>query len=206
VKPIRVALAEDHPVTLLGLRAMVRSAPSLELVAEAKSGPEALSACRRLAPDVLLLDLALPGIDGLEVLTELQAVESPTRVIVLTSSLASEDVYRALRSGARAYLTKDVAPEALVRAIEEVVAGRRVVPPEIADRLAERLPASDLSPREKEVLAGIVDGLSNREIGERLGIGEGTVRTHVAHLLEKLGVADRTQAAVAAVRRGLVAR
>jgi len=203
---IRVALAEDHPVTRMGLAAIVRQTVGLELVGEAEDGAAALALCHRAVPDVLLLDLALPDIDGIELLGRLAKEEHPPRVVILTSSLGSEDVFRAFEAGARAYLTKDVTPAALAEAIRIVAAGGRVVPPAVAARLAERLPSQALSARELETLAGIVDGLSNREIGDRLGIGEGTVRTHVANLLGKLQVADRTQAAVAAIERGIVKR
>jgi len=204
VPPITLLIAEDHPLTLAGLRGVLSSHPSFSIVGEAATGGAAIELHQRLRPDVLLVDLLLPDMTGVEVVRAVRSGAKDARVVVLTSSTGSEDIHRALRAGARAYLTKNATPEQLVQALRDVHAGRRVIPAEVAERLAERPPESDLTERETEVLRRLVAGGSNRAIAETLKLGEATVRTHVSNILLKLGVDDRAAAVAAALRRGIV--
>jgi len=188
----------------MGLKAIFSAEPDIEVVAEAETGPETVERYRRHRPDVAVVDLKLPGLTGVEVIKAIRAEFPEARLIMLTGSEGSEGVYRALQAGARAYLLKDSKGSELIRALHDVHAGKRVLPPDVAAVLAERVPQSDLSPRELEVLRLIVDGKSNKRIGAALGISEATIRTHVSNILSKLGVDDRTQAATEALRRGIL--
>jgi DNA-binding NarL/FixJ family response regulator len=203
---LRVVVAEDHALMRVGLVAVLQGQGGMEVVAEAETGPAAVEAYRRHLPDVMLVDLLMPGLDGVGITEAVRGEWPAARVVLLTASGGNEDIYRALRAGAQAYLLKSVSPTELVRAIRDVCAGRRVIPPDVAAQLAERMPLSDLTPRELEVLGLIVDGCANKEIAARLGLGETTVKTHVANVLGKLDVEDRTQAATAALTRGIVRR
>jgi DNA-binding NarL/FixJ family response regulator len=203
---LRVVVAEDHARMRVGLVAVLQGQGGMEVVAEAETGPAAVEAYRRHLPDVMLVDLLMPGLDGVGITEAVRGEWPAARVVLLTASGGNEDIYRALRAGAQAYLLKSVSPTELVRAIRDVCAGRRVIPPDVAAQLAERMPLSDLTPRELEVLGLIVDGCANKEIAARLGLGETTVKTHVANVLGKLDVEDRTQAATAALTRGIVRR
>ncbi len=203
-EPIRILVVDDHPVVCDGLRALLDRQADMRVVGEAGDAAEALTAFRRLRPDVTLLDLRLPDRSGVEVLRDITAEFPGARVVVLTTFDGDEDIYRALRAGARGYLLKDMFRGELIDAVRAVHAGLRRVPAAVAERLAERVPRSDLTPREHDVLELIVAGQSNREIGAVLGITQGTVKGYVNTLLTKLGVSDRTQAALAALRRGLV--
>ena len=199
-----VLLADDHAVVRLGLRAMIDQQPDLQVVAEADTGPQAIAKFLELAPDVAVVDLVLPEKDGADVCAAIRAARPRARVLIVSSSSASEHVHRALKAGAQGYLLKDSSPSALLSAIRDVLAGHRVVPAGVAESLAERAYQSDLSPREHEVIQLVVDGLSNKLIADRLNLTEATVKTHLTHIFEKLGVEDRTQAAMAAVKRGIV--
>jgi two-component system, NarL family, response regulator len=201
---LRLLIAEDHFVTRMGLKAIFGAEPDIDVVAEAETGADAVALYRKHRPDVAVVDLRMPGLGGVEVVKEIRAEFSDARLIILTGSEGSEGVYRALQAGARAYLLKDAKGTELVRALRDVHAGKRVVPPEVAVRLAERVPQSDLSPRELEVLRHVADGKSNKRIADALGLSEATVRTHVSNILSKLGVDDRTQAATEALRRGIL--
>jgi DNA-binding NarL/FixJ family response regulator len=201
---LRLLIAEDHFVTRMGLKAIFGAEPDIDIVAEAETGADAVALYKKHRPDVAIVDLKMPGLDGVEVVKGIRAELENARVVILTSSEGSEGVYRALQAGARAYLLKDAKGTELVRALRDVHAGKRVVPPEVAVRLAERVPQSDLSPREMDVLRLLADGKSNKRIADALGLGEATVRTHVSHILSKLGVDDRTQAATEAIRRGIL--
>lgn len=202
---ITVLIADDHPVVRQGLAVLLEVQDDIELVGEASDGSAAVRMTMERSPDVLLLDLKLPGVDGLGVLNELRARGAQTRVLVLTSGASPTGPALALQAGAAGFLYKDVDPDALVRAIRSVHDGHTVLASDAADLVAAR-PGADsrgirsLTAREREVLAMLADGRSNREIARLLSVSEKTVKTHVSAILAKLGVADRTQAALLAVR------
>ena len=204
-RPITVLIADDHPVVRQGLAVLLEVQDDITLVGEASTGPEAVQLTRQHAPDVLLLDLKLPEIDGLGVLSELAAEQTSTRVLILTSAAGPSTPGLALQAGAAGFLYKDVDPDALVRAIRSVHDGQTVLAPQAAGLVAAR-PAGGargigaLTARERDVLDLLAAGQSNREIARTLHVSEKTVKTHVSAVLAKLGVADRTQAALLAVR------
>jgi two-component system NarL family response regulator len=199
-----VLLADDHAVVRLGLRALIDNQPDLTVVGEAEDGPSAVAQFLATRPDVGLIDLVLPGQDGAAVCGAIRREVPKARLLILSGSAPSESVHRALKAGAMGYVLKDSSPQVLLRAIRDVLDGRRVVPAEVAASLAERAYQTDLSPREHEVLTLLVAGLSNKGIADRLSVSEATVKTHLTNILQKLGVEDRTQAALAAVSRGIV--
>jgi DNA-binding NarL/FixJ family response regulator len=209
---IRVLLADDHAVVRQGLRTFLDLQDDIEVVAEADDGAAAADAAARTKPDVILLDLVMPGVDGVGALKRLREAGSRARVIVLTSFGDDDKLFAALRAGAAGYLLKDVQPGELVRAIRSAHDGNSPLSPTIATRIVEEIrqgggaPAEvdDLTPRERDVLILIARGRSNKAIALELGVAEKTVKTHVSHILGKLGLTDRTQAALYAVRHGLV--
>ncbi len=210
---IRVLVVDDHAVVREGLRAFLELQEGIEVVAEAGDGREAVEAAARLRPDVILMDLVMPRLDGVAAMRELRVIVPDTRVIVLTSFLDDDKLLPAVRAGAAGYLLKNARPEELVRAVHTAHAGEALLDPVVAARLVETLaadggaePLDRLTPREREVLVLIGRGFPNKLIARELGLAEKTVKTHVGHVLAKLGVTDRTQAAVAAVRAGLVPR
>ena len=203
-EPIRVLVVEDHNVVRQGLVALLSVAEGLEVVGEAADGIEAIAQFRKHQPAVTLIDLRLPRLGGVDTITRIRREWPQARFIVLTTYDGDEDIYRALKAGAKSYLLKGMTSEELLTAIRAVHAGRSHIPPAIAERLAERMGAEELTPRELDVLEQIVNGKSNKEIGTELDISEATVKTHINSLLAKLGVTDRTQAATAAIQRGLV--
>ncbi|WP_449061032.1 response regulator [Planomonospora algeriensis] len=209
---IRVLIADDHPVVRQGLRTFLDLQDDLEVVGEARDGAEAVELAGSLAPDVLLLDLRMPVLDGLGALARLAELGPAPRVLVLTSVADRGDVAPAMRAGAAGFLYKDVEPAALVQAIRAVHGGQVLLAPEAAEAMlagtalppaAPAGPVTPLTDREREVLALIASGRSNREIARKLAVSEKTVKTHVSNVLMKLGVQDRTQAALYAVRHGL---
>jgi DNA-binding NarL/FixJ family response regulator len=207
---IRVLIVDDHPVVRQGLRTFLGVQPDIEVVGEASDGAAAVSAAESLAPDVILLDLKMPGVDGQTALTELRSRGLTARVLVLTSMTERAYVLPAVRAGAAGYLYKDVDPQALVQAIRAVHDGHVLFAPEAAEAVlhAERSTGDErgiqtLTEREREVLVQIAHGRSNREIARVLVVSEKTVKTHVSNLFIKLGVQDRTQAALYAVRHDL---
>jgi two-component system NarL family response regulator len=202
--PIRIAVADDHPVVREGLAAIIRRQADMVVVGEAVDGREALEVCLAHHPDVILMDLRMPVMDGVAATEAIQRGCPGTRVLVLTTYDGEEEVYQALRAGAKGYLLKDARREDLLEAIRSVHAGRRWIPVPVAARLADRVGAPELTAREKDVLMLIVRGRSNKEIGAALAITEGTVKGHVNNILGKLGVGGRTEAAIAAVQRGIV--
>ena len=204
VTPIRILIADDHPVVREGLAAMIKRRTDMTVVAEANHGQEAVALFHQHQPDVVLMDLRMPEMDGVEAILTIREQTPEARVIVLTTYDTDEDIYRALRAGAKAYLLKDTPREELLDTIRAVSAGRTRVPSDVAAKLVERVSSETLTAREVDVLRLIVAGHSNREIATLLYISEGTVKTHVNHILMKLGVSDRTQAVTTALRRGLV--
>ena len=204
VDRITVLLVEDHFLARIALRSVLGGHPQICVIGEAGDGEQGLAMYRALRPDVMLLDLRLPGTSGFEVLTRVRREFADARVVVLSNYQGSEDVYRAVRSGAAGYLTKDASGQELIDAITTVHRDLRYLPRTALDRLAERTTVTDLTPRETEVLTCITQGRSNREIAEHLHISEKTVRIHVSAVLEKMGARDRTQATIFALQRGLV--
>jgi DNA-binding NarL/FixJ family response regulator len=201
---IRVLVVDDHFVVRMGLRAVIDAEPDMAVVAEADGGEKAVQLFREHNPDITLMDLRMPLTSGVEATRAIRQDSPNARVIVLTTYDGDEDIFRALNAGARAYLLKDVSREELLDVIRGVHAGQRRIPAAIGARLAEAMPRSELTPRELEVLGLVVKGLSNRKIGDALSITEGTVKIHINNILSKMGVEDRTQAATAAVRRGII--
>jgi DNA-binding NarL/FixJ family response regulator len=201
---IRVILVDDHPVVRFGLAAIIGLQPDMVVVAEAGSGEEACAICDKRAADVVLMDLRLPGLSGVEAIRAIRKSHPKLRFIVLTTYDGDEDIHKALEAGAQAYLLKGMSHNELVNAIRTVHSGLKYIPASVSKSLAERPPHSELSAREMEVLELIVKGHSNREIGEALGISEATVKWHVNIILSRLNVSDRTQATVAALQRGIV--
>jgi two-component system NarL family response regulator len=201
---IRILIADDHPIVRDGLNAVINDQPDMAVVGEAGNGKEAVELAQQHRPDVMLIDLRMPQMNGLEAVKAIRAEWPEACLIILTTYDGDEDIYRALQAGAQAYLLKGMPRAELLDTIRAVQAGHKRIPPEVAAKLAERISASELTDRELEVLKLIVKGNSNREIGERLAITEGTVKAHVNNLLGKLGVNDRTQAVTEAMRRGIV--
>jgi NarL family two-component system response regulator LiaR len=201
---IRVLLADDHAVVRQGLRTFLDLQDDIEVVAEAADGEEALEAAERLAPDVVLIDLVMPKLDGIEAIRRLRERSPEIRAIVLSSFVDDDKLFPAIRAGAAGYLLKDVQPQDLVEAIRTVNGGGALLHPQVAARLLEEMTEDPLTPREREVLALIGRGMPNKIIARELTLSEKTVKAHVSSILAKLGVTDRTQAALYAVREGLV--
>jgi DNA-binding NarL/FixJ family response regulator len=203
-QPIRILSVEDHPVFREGLSTIIGSQPDMRLVAQAANAVEALVEFRRHRPDITLMDLRLPGSDGIDLLVTLRGEFADARIIMLTTTDGDGEIQRAMRAGASAYVLKSVPKNELLMAVRSVHAGRRYVPPEVAARLAEHLGDEDLTPREFDVLRLIRDGFRNKQIADQLAIGEGTVNFHVKNLVDKLGANDRAHALTIAFRRGLL--
>ncbi|CAM5275342.1 Transcriptional regulatory protein LiaR [Streptomyces rimosus subsp. rimosus] len=209
-RTIRVLLVDDHQVVRRGLRTFLEVQDDIEVVGEASDGDEGIAAAEQLRPDVVLMDVKMPGTDGIEALRKLRELDNPARVLVVTSFTEQRTVVPALRAGAAGYVYKDVDPEALAGAIRSVHAGHVLLQPEVAGALLAQEEGNNgqgrgtsLTDREREVLALIADGRSNREIARTLVLSEKTVKTHVSNILMKLDLADRTQAALWAVRHGI---
>lgn len=201
---IRVIIVDDHPVVRFGLAAIIGLQPDMTVVGEAGSGEEACTLCAKRPADVILMDLRLPGLGGVEAIRSLRKAHPKLRFIVLTTYDGDEDIHRALEAGAQAYLLKAMSHSDLANAIRTVASGLKFIPPSVSRSLADRLPHSRLSTRELQVLELIVKGHSNKEIGDKLSISEATVKWHVNMILSRLNVSDRTQAAVTALQRGIV--
>ncbi len=201
---IRILIVDDHPVVRAGLASMLGTQAELELVGSAPSGEEALRMLEERHPEVILLDLRMPGMSGVEMLQALKAANRPARVIILTNYETDEDIYRAVQAGAQGYLLKDTSLREMVEAIRAVHAGKRYIPRHIASRLAERMVRTNLTSRELEILKMLSKGPTNKQIGHALGISDNTVRNHVLKIIEKLEVSDRTEAATTAIQRGLI--
>ncbi len=201
---IRILVVDDHPMVRFGLAAFINAQQNMKVIGEAAMGEEAVELFRRDQPDVVLMDLRLPGMSGVDAIRMIRSEYPHSRFVVMTTYEGDEDIYQALEAGAQAYLIKCMPPETLVDAILKVNAGLRVIPAAVARNLAARTPNSALTDRERDVLLLIVKGMSNKEIAAELGITEGTVKCHVNVILSRLGVSDRTQAAITALQRGIV--
>jgi two-component system NarL family response regulator len=201
---IRIMIVEDHFVVRVGLKAIINSQPDMVTVAEAGNGKQAMEAFEQFQPDVTLMDLRIPGLNGIEAISGIIGKFPRARIIVLSTFGGDENIFRAFQAGARAYFLKDVKGQDLVDAIRAVHAGQRPLPPEIASQLADRVPRMALSSREMEILTLIAKGKSNKEIAAELTISEGTVRVHASNLFAKLGCSDRAQAVSEAFRRGII--
>ena len=201
---IRVLIADDHPVVCRGLAAIIKTEPGMSVVGQASNGQQAVESFRRLEPDVALMDLRMPVMSGVEAIRMIRKTHASARFIVLTTYQGDEDIHQALKAGAQSYLLKGMSDSDLLGAVRKVHAGLRFLPRLVMDSLANRPPNSELTERELEILNLIVKGMSNREIATALGITEATVKWHVNILLSRLNVSDRTQAAVAALQRGIV--
>jgi DNA-binding NarL/FixJ family response regulator len=201
---LRVLIVDDHPVVRFGLAAIISLQPDMVVIGEAGSGEEACDMCVTQHPDVVLMDLRLPGMSGVDAIARIRDLDADVRFIVLTTYEGDEDIRRALDAGAHAYLLKAMSHADVTAAIRKVQSGGRVIPPSVSKALADRNPRSQLSSREIEVLELIANGFSNKEIGRALGITEATVKWHVTLILNRLDVADRTEAIVAALQRGII--
>lgn len=201
--PIRILLAEDHNIVRQGLAAIISDEPDMDVVAQAEDGKQAVTLYHEHQPDVVLMDLQMPNLGGVGAITQIRADFATARIIILTTYDGDEDIYQGLHAGARGYLLKDTTAEELISAIRQVNIGKRYIPPNVAQKLAEHLDNSDLTKRELEVLQLLVLGKSNQDIATEMLITERTVKFHVTNILTKLKVSDRTQAVVVALKRGL---
>jgi len=203
-KRIRILIADDHTVVREGLVALVKRKSDMVIVAAASNGREAVDLWKQYRPDVTLLDLRMPELDGVGAIKEIREVDPNAQIVVLTTYDSDEHIYRAIKAGAKAYLLKDTARDALVETVRRVFVGETYLPPPIAAKLAERVSGAALSQREMEVLQRMATGKSNKEIGTELFISDGTVKTHVSSIFSKLEVVSRTEAIATATRRGLI--
>ena len=200
----RVLVVDDHSLLRTGVANIINQEPDLEVVGEAANGRDAIAAFERDRPDVVLMDLRMPEMEGVEAVRRIREIDPHARVIVLTTYDADEDIARALQAGAKAYILKDIAADALVACVRDVLAGKTYLAPAAAAKLAEHVTQVQLTPRELAALRLLANGHSNKEIATALEISERTVKSHLAHLFEKLQVTSRTEAVRVATRRGLV--
>jgi len=205
-KSIRVLLADDHAVVLEGLAAMIGRQSDMVVVAEANDGAEAVELWRTHTPDVALVDLQMPMLDGVGVITEIRRTHPAARVIILTTYDTEEDIYQGIRAGARGYLLKDARRNDVLDAIRRVNAGEMLLPPNVTAKLAHRVTDETLTDRERVVLTLLADGKSNRDIGSEIHVEESTVKSHLKSIFTKLHVVSRTEAVTIAMRRGLLRR
>jgi DNA-binding NarL/FixJ family response regulator len=202
--PIRIVIAEDHLIARVGVKTILNTQPDMTVVGEAANGTQAVELYRKHRPDVTLMDVRMPVMNGVEAIVAIRAEFADASIIALSTYGGDEDIRRALQAGARAYLTKDVLHDELIRAIHAVHAGGKYLPASVSAALESSTLPAGLSAREMEVLALIVKGLGNKQIAYQLGIAEHTVKNHVKKILSKLSVDDRTQAATAAIQRGII--
>ena len=201
---IRVLTADDHPVVRAGIAAMIANEPDIDIVAEGRDGDEAVALFEAHRPDVVLIDLRMPKRDGVSAIRAIRSIEPNARIVALTTYDGDTDIHRALSAGASAYLLKDAMVDELVAAIRTAFAGKRVIPPEVASRLAEFTPRDDLTAREQEVLQYVARGLGNKEIAQAIGRSAETVKAHLESIFQKLGAKDRTHAVTIALQRGII--
>jgi two-component system NarL family response regulator len=200
---IRVLIADDHPVVRSGLAMILQQATGIDVVAEAGTGLEAIALFCQYQPDVVLMDLKMPTMGGVDAIATIRQTYPHVRIIILTTYDGDEDIYRGLSAGARGYLLKNVTRQELIEAVQRVHAGQTYIPSEVGARLAERMSSPQLTPREREVLLLLTEGKSNGDIATALVVSEGTVKFHVNGILRKLNVSDRTQAVLVALKRGI---
>ena len=203
-EPIRVLCVDDHPLVRKAIASILANEPGIKLVAEAGDGRQAVELFRMHKPDVTLMDLRMPVLDGIEASREIRREFPNAKIIALTSYDGDQDIYKALEAGVRGYLLKEMVHTEVLHAIRIVHSGKRLMPPEVAERLSEYFPQIALTPREVEVLAFVAKGLGNKEIADRLGTASGTVKMHIQNILSKLGASDRTHAVTIAFERGIL--
>jgi DNA-binding NarL/FixJ family response regulator len=201
---IRVLTADDHPIVRAGIAATLAGEPDIEVVAEARDGVEAVALFETHRPDVVLMDLRMPRLGGLPAINAIREADPNARVVALTTYDGDADIYRALSAGASAYLLKEAMADELVAAIRKAHSGKRVIPPNVATRLAEFSPRADLTAREQEVLQHVARGLGNKEIAEAIGRSAETVKAHLENIFRKLGASDRAHAVTLALQRGII--
>lgn len=201
---VRVLVVDDHPVVRLGLVGVVNSYQGMQVVGEADHGNAAVTLYAELMPDLVLMDLRMPGMDGVSAIEQIRGADEAARIIILTTFDDEEDIWRGLRAGAKAYLLKDSPRTEILNCITAVMAGQKYLPPGVASKLASRVEGEALSARELEVLGWLATGRSNKEIARKTGIAEGTVKFHVTSILGKLAAKTRTEAVAMGLRRGLV--
>jgi DNA-binding NarL/FixJ family response regulator len=201
---IKVLCVDDHPLVRKGIASILANEPDMILVAEANNGREAVSLFKEHKPDVVLMDLRMPDLDGTSATRMIRQEAPDARIIALTSYDGDQDIYRALEAGVRGYILKEMVHTEVVRAIRTVHSGKRLMPQEVAERLSEYFPQVALTPREVEVLGCVAKGMANKEIATKLGTASGTVKMHIQNILAKLGASDRTHAVTIAMERGIL--
>lgn len=201
---LTVLIVDDHFVVRNGLTASIEVEPDIRVIGSADTGETALELYRRQRPGVVLMDMQLPGMDGVESTARIRAEDGGARILVFSTFVRDDEIQAALEAGAAGYLQKSASREELITALRRVAEGRRYLPPELEKRLSDLQLGPSITPREREILALVAEGSANKEIGGRLGISEDTVKQHVSRILQKLGVKDRAQATAEAIRRGIV--
>lgn len=201
---IKILCVDDHPLVRKGIASIISTEANLKLVGEAGGGHEAVDMFRSLNPDVVLMDLRMPDMDGIEATKQIRKINPEARIIALTSYDGDQDIYKAIEAGVRGYILKEMVHTKIIDAIHTVYDGKRLMPTEVAERLSEYFPQVALTPREIEVLGYVAKGMANKEIAHHLGTASGTVKMHVQNILAKLGAADRTHAVTIALDRGIL--
>jgi DNA-binding NarL/FixJ family response regulator len=202
--PIKVLCVDDHPLVRKGIASILANEEDMQLIGEAGNGREAVELFRQSQPDVTLMDLRMPGMDGVQATRTIRQEFPDARIIALTSYDGDQDIYRALEAGVRGYMLKEMVHTDVLRAIRAVYSGKRLMPHEVAQRLSEYFPQVALTPREVEVLGFVARGLANKEIADKLGTASGTIKMHIQNILEKLDASDRTHAVTIAIQRGIL--